>query len=537
MKEFKIIAALTVAILIGFTGCSDDDDPTPTPVPPTMDAIDVSGENKAFEVSITFSEAVYKNTDASGDLDNANFDVTLDGGSALSAYEVTHTAGGTTATIAIELADFSTGSETVTVTPDASIYNAAGTAMSSSQSQSIGLDGTTNETITKNGQITADETWTANNIYLLDRKVVVADGVTLTIEAGTIIKGKPGEETLASALVVARGGKLMAGGTAEKPIIFTAEADNITFGGTVGTNLEKVDNKLWGGLIVLGKAPISAENGDTETNIEGIPPEEGYGLFGGDQADDNSGVISYISIRHGGISIGEGNEINGLTLGGVGTGTSISNVEVYATLDDGIECFGGTVNISNALVFYQGDDGVDLDMNYAGTISDFAVIHGDGVGTDEGLEIDGPEGDTYKDGMFTLTNGVIKRDGTEDGSAADFKSKAQGYINNVTWINYGADLPVKFRTKFVDPGVDCTHKEDAYSHLAIDNPATLVFSDVILDAVKVYDGDKPDPAVCVDELDAANATAASIIEFNGAGATLDVAATFGWTCAGERGEL
>jgi hypothetical protein len=208
----------------------------------------------------------------------------------------------------------------------------------------------------------------------LDNKVVVDEGVTLTIQAGTIVKGLPGENTLASALVVARGGKLLAEGTASRPIIFTAEADNIAVGQTAGTNLEKIDNKLWGGVIVLGSAPISAENGDTETNIEGIPVEEGYGLFGGSDEEDNSGVLKYISIRHGGISIGEGNEINGLTLGGVGNQTLIENVEVYATLDDGIECFGGTVNIDNALVFYQGDDGIDLDMNYSGTISNFGVI-------------------------------------------------------------------------------------------------------------------------------------------------------------------
>jgi hypothetical protein len=168
--------------------------------------------------------------------------------------------------------------------------------------------GTPSGSETKSGILTADETWTSNNIYLLDKKVVVDDGVTLTIEAGTIVKGKAGEGTLASALVVARGGKLIAEGTAEKPIIFTSEADNIAVGETVGSNLSKVDNKLWGGLILLGSAPISAENGDTETNIEGIPVEEGYGLFGGSEAADNSGTLNFVSIRHGGISIGEGNE-------------------------------------------------------------------------------------------------------------------------------------------------------------------------------------------------------------------------------------
>ncbi|MBU3926352.1 MAG: hypothetical protein KKB74_00995 [Bacteroidetes bacterium] len=532
MKRIKMFAVIAAVTVIGFSACKKDDNKKPAP---TMSSATVAGENKNFDVTVTFSEAVYKNSDKTGDLDNGSFTVSITGGSEMASYNVTHIAGQTTAMIAIELSDYSTGNETVTVSPGgaSSIYNDEGTAMSTSQTKSANLSGASNEIITKTGILTANETWTSNNIYLLEKKVVVGAGVTLTIESGTIIKGKPGEETLASALVVARGGKLMAEGTADNPIIFSAEADNITFGEKFGTNLTKEDNKLWGGVIVLGAAPISAENGDTETNIEGIPTEEGYGLFGGSNATDNSGVISYISIRHGGISIGEGNEINGLTLGGVGSGTSISNVEVYATLDDGLECFGGTVNVSNLLIFYQGDDGVDLDMNYAGTVSDFAVVHGDGIGTDEGAEIDGPEGSTYVTGMFTLSNGKFINEGTEP-SAADFKSDAQGYINNCSWINYGTAKPVKFRTKFVDPGVNCNHKEDAYLHLVSD-PATLVFTNCSIEGTKVYDGG--DTGTCLDELAAANVTAASKVQSNGSGSTLNVAGTFSWTYAAHRGQL
>lgn len=390
----------------------------------------------------------------------------------------------------------------------------------------------------KSGMITADETWTNDKIYVLSNKVVVDNGVTLTIEAGTIIKGRAGQGTLASALVVSRGGKLIAEGTASNPIIFTSESDNIALGEKVGTNLTKNDNKLWGGIIILGDAPISAENGDTETNIEGIPAEDGYGLFGGSNAAHNGGILKYVSIRHGGITIGEGNEINGLTLGGVGTGTVIENVEVYATLDDGIECFGGTVNVSKILIYNQGDDGIDLDQNYAGTISDFAVYHGDGIGTDEGLEIDGPEGSTYTDGMFTLMNGVVHSMGSEP-SAADFKSKAQGTIKNVSFVGYGTSKPIKIRTKFDG---SCGHKSDAYSHLT-SNPATLLFTNSIVEASKVYDGDEdlnanpPVPSLCPTELANAQGVAAGLIVGSNGGATLDVSATFSWTCAASRSEL
>tara|TARA_B110000046_G_scaffold180957_1_gene212375 strand:+ start:462 stop:1790 length:1329 start_codon:yes stop_codon:yes gene_type:complete len=383
------------------------------------------------------------------------------------------------------------------------------------------------------GTLSGDQTWGANSVYFLEGKVIVPSGVTLTIDAGAIIKGREGQETQASALVVAKGGKLIANGTAAKPIIFTSELDDIEIGELVGSNLTKVDNQLWGGIIICGNAPVSTENGDTEGNIEGLNPDDGFGKYGGTDAADNSGSLSYVSIRHGGISIGEGNEINGLTLGGVGTGTSISNIEVYATLDDGIECFGGTVNISNALVFYQGDDGIDLDQNYSGTISDFAVIHGDGIGTDEGLEIDGPEGSTNTDGMFTLSNGLCMSEGTADGSAGDFKSKAQGNITNVTF-DYSSlgSKSVKIRSKYDD---DCADKSDAMTNL---KSGDLSFTNSTFSSVSVYDGDADDDgnSLCQDALDA-NQTEAESLMTSGSGATIDPASLFSWTAAGQKGEL
>ena len=320
------------------------------------------------------------------------------------------------------------------------------------------------------GTITQNTTWTSDKIYELKGKVVVDNGATLTIEAGTIIKGQEGSGTNASALIIARGAKIIAEGTETNPIIFTSVLDNIQKGELLGTNLDEGDNGKWGGLIILGKAPISAGDGDTETQIEGVPATEAYGTFGGNQPNDNSGVLSHISIRHGGALIGAGNEINGLTLGGVGAGTVIDNIEIIATLDDGVEFFGGTVNVSNLVVAFQGDDGIDIDMNYAGTINNFAVIHG--INTDEGLEIDGPEGITNTNGLFTLSNGTIKTiDGI--GTGADFKSKAQGTINNVSWLGYTGKV-VKIRTSYSDT-LNCVDKEDAYAHLSGSNP-TLVFN-------------------------------------------------------------
>ncbi|MBL4587637.1 MAG: hypothetical protein JKX84_11375 [Flavobacteriales bacterium] len=394
----------------------------------------------------------------------------------------------------------------------------------------------TYDTGVKTGELTANETWTADNIYFLQGRVVVPNGITLTIEAGTIIKGKQGQETNASALVIARGGKIMAVGTAASPIIFTSELDNIKLGEKVGTNLTRTDNEKWGGIVILGAAPVSTENGDTEGNIEGIPANLSYGAYGGSDAADNSGVLKYVSIRHGGITIGEGNELNGLTLGGVGTGTDISNIEIYATLDDGVECFGGTVNMDNILVYFQGDDGIDLDQNYAGTISNFAVLHGDGIGTDEGLEIDGPEGSTNITGQFHLLNGLCRSVGSSDGTPADFKSKAQGLVHNVTF-DYSSvgGKNVKVRASYINGCAD--PKTDAFTHLT-DNSATLTFTNSQFDGITVYtasdDGATP-PNNC--SVSSADQTAAEAAVTSGTGGTIDPSALFDWTAAGLRGEL
>ncbi|MDB4108514.1 hypothetical protein N9551_02795 [Flavobacteriaceae bacterium] len=278
------------------------------------------------------------------------------------------------------------------------------------------------------GEISESTTWTNNNIYVLNQKVVVSSGVVLTIQAGTIIKGTEGTGSLASALIIAKGGKLNAVGTSTSPIIFTSINDNIAIGQTAGTNLNETNSGLWGGLIVLGDAPCSF-SGDVETlQIEGIPADDTFGLYGGNNATDNSGVYQYISIRHGGALIGEGNEINGLTLGGVGSGTVIENIEVVGNVDDGIEFFGGTVNASNLLVWAQGDDALDIDQAYSGTINNAVVVLG--TNSDHAFEIDGPEGSAT--GSFSLTNvTIIGNQITEDGEYADYRSNAMGSTENI----------------------------------------------------------------------------------------------------------
>lgn len=382
----------------------------------------------------------------------------------------------------------------------------------------------TGSTITKAGAISANQTWTADNVYEIIGKVVVQSGVTLTIEAGTIIKGAEGTGSLASALVIAQGGNINAVGTAAAPIIFTSVLDNIQPGQITGTNLTETDQGLWGGVLVMGNAKISAADGDVLSQIEGIPVEDAFGAFGGTDDADNSGTMSYISIRHGGALIGAGNEINGLTLGGVGSGTSISNIEVVSNLDDGIEFFGGTVNATNILIAFCGDDAVDIDMNYAGTVTNFLIING--ANSDEALEIDGPEGTTYTTGLFNLVNGTCYLYGGGDANG-DFKAKSQGTITNVKFGD--AKIRASYQNDCADP------KTDSYTYLT-DVAPKLIFTGSEFTGVSVYTASMDNAGTTACSVPAGDQTTAegAMTSASGTGANTGV---FGWTWASANGKF
>ena len=290
---------------------------------------------------------------------------------------------------------------------------------------------TTNVIVTTN--ITTNTTWTSDNVYELAGRITVTSGVYLTIEPGTIIKGQAGTGANATALLVARGGKIIAEGTSQLPIIFTSVADEISpeqvkQGNFTSPNLDPTSQGLWGGVIILGYAPISASA--NEIQIEGIPTTDENGLYGGTNPTDNSGVLKYVSIRHGGANIGNGNELNGLTLGGVGNGTIIENIEIVGNQDDGVEFFGGTVNVNNLIVWFSGDDAIDTDQSWGGTLNNFIVICGNA--TDHALEIDGPEG-TYL-ASHTIRNGTIK--GSPEAELGDFRSCPRGAFENIFFFDF-----------------------------------------------------------------------------------------------------
>jgi hypothetical protein len=287
-----------------------------------------------------------------------------------------------------------------------------------------------------------DVQWSSDTVYVLDGFVFVNEGQTLTIEAGTLIKGKPGEAELASALIIAKGGKIMAEGTAEAPIIFTAEADD-----PLGTVADKARG-LWGGVIVLGKG--ATNNSTAEKAIEGIPTSEARGLYGADPTveADNSGSMSYVSIRHGGTNIGEANEINGLTLGAVGTATSFSHIEIVANADDGIEWFGGAPNCDHIVVAWCGDDSYDYDEGFSGMNQFIVAIQADDEGDRLGEHDGGPSsnqlGPPYAHPVFSNVT-YVGRGASAGKRTITFRDNAGGEYHNSIFAEQAKGIDIEWR--------------------------------------------------------------------------------------------
>ncbi|WP_037318956.1 hypothetical protein [Salegentibacter sp. Hel_I_6] len=198
------------------------------------------------------------------------------------------------------------------------------------------------------GDVTADVTITADTEWMLTGPIEVKSGATLTIEAGTTINAAAGGTNVY--IAIEQGAMIDAQGTADSPIMITSAADNPRSGD-------------WGGLMIAGYAPINS--GETaETEVAGIP-------YGGDNAEDNSGVIDYMILEYTGARINGDQEFNGFTFYGVGSGTSISNIVVNYGDDDGMEWFGGTVDVENALVINAKDDWFDWAEGWNGTGTNF----------------------------------------------------------------------------------------------------------------------------------------------------------------------
>jgi hypothetical protein len=200
------------------------------------------------------------------------------------------------------------------------------------------------------GQITTDQTWVATKRYVLSQFVVVKEPAVLTIEPGTVVYGGDSK----ASLFITRGAKIIADGTAMRPIIMTSPQK-------VGARAQR----QWGSLILLGRAPVNEPGG--EAGLEGLPNQPEY-RFGGTDPHDSSGVIRYLRLEFGGFEIEVNQEINGLTCGGIGDGTVIEHMQVHFNKDDAVEFFGGTVNAKYLLFTGIADDGVDADLGWIGNV-------------------------------------------------------------------------------------------------------------------------------------------------------------------------
>lgn len=270
------------------------------------------------------------------------------------------------------------------------------------------------------GDLLANTVLTCDKMWILDKKIYVPNGLSLTIQPGTVIKATySAVPANVAALVVSRGGKIFANGTEDCQIVMTAQADPMD--GTYAIH----NVGQWGGLLIAGQASNNltlAKNGpfvaggtsgklavaDGLGTFEGFASSDFRNQFGVNLTtpqpgylttfddNDNSGILKYVSIRYSGSVLAVGGEINGITLGSVGRGTTIDHVEVISNADDNIEFFGGTVNVKNATFMFGNDDGLDWDLGYSGKIQNVFLIktsQNDTLGTVYGAADNGMEAD------------------------------------------------------------------------------------------------------------------------------------------------
>ncbi|RZL15820.1 MAG: T9SS type A sorting domain-containing protein [Pedobacter sp.] len=233
------------------------------------------------------------------------------------------------------------------------------------------------------GEITTNTHWSAEKQYLLQGYVYVTAGNTLTIDKGVIIRG---DKNTKGTLIVEKGAKIIANGTLDQPIIFTSNEDqgDRSYGD-------------WGGLILCGNAPTNWTAGQAQ--VEGGPRS----TYGGTDEHDNSGSLSFVRFEFGGIAFSPNNEVNGLTLCGVGDGTNIDHVQVSYSGDDAYEWFGGTVNSKYLVAFRTWDDDFDTDVKYSGKNQFLFVLRDPYAADQSGSKAF--ESDSYLAGTATGLNG------------------------------------------------------------------------------------------------------------------------------------
>lgn len=280
-------------------------------------------------------------------------------------------------------------------------------------------------TIFLSGTYTEDLTLDANNTYKINGSLIMASGTTLTIPPCMTI------EALSSGadvyVAISQGAKIIANGTASCPIVFTSDSSNPLAGD-------------WGGLILLGKAPINSVTGTATatSEIASLP-------YGGNTANDNSGSLSYVRVEYSGGAADGQSENNGFSFYGVGNGTTVDHIQAIEGKDDGIEFFGGTVNASYISVVNAEDDSVDWTEGFSGTLTDVYISNR--ATDDKAIEADGYNTDfSNATGIFskpTLNNVTIVGEGSANSSeAVRLRAGTQGIFSNIHITGYaeGFDL-------------------------------------------------------------------------------------------------
>lgn len=274
-----------------------------------------------------------------------------------------------------------------------------------------GGGGTDGETVSLSGTFTEDLVLDIANEYIVDGPMIMEAGTTLTIPAGMTIRAEPtGSDVY---IAITQGARIVAEGNQNAPIILTSNSDNPRAGD-------------WGGLIILGNAPVNSVAGSatSTSEIAGLP-------YGGSAADDDSGILRYVRVQYSGGAADGQSENNAFSFYGVGNGTIVEYVQAFEGKDDGFEFFGGTVNASFVSVLNAQDDSVDWTEGYAGTLTDVYVEH-NGISWDKAIEADGYNTDIGNNSspvFFSapnVTNLTILGKGSEntvqDGTAVDLGS-------------------------------------------------------------------------------------------------------------------
>jgi hypothetical protein len=309
--------------------------------------------------------------------------------------------------------------------------------------------------ITVTGDITTSQTWTKNNVYKLSGQVYVMPGATLTIEPGTVIASIAG-----GSLAVTRDARIVADGTKDEPIIFTSETDKATWTASNPQGVWRASALEWGNLTIMGNgyigkygngAPtgnVATPNAANYANMEGLVASGATDTrtrYGGGNDQDDSGTLRYASFRYGGKVVGLGTELNGLSLGGVGQATEIDHVEIMNNVDDGIEIWGGKVDLKYFSIWNIGDDSFDLDHGWRGRAQFGLIVQGYSLNAASGsgvcdsiIEIDGAaKSDAQPVTTVNLYNMTLIGQPLSGKRALKYRDNARMQLNNSIIMNAG----------------------------------------------------------------------------------------------------